>query len=466
MRARAWVGVAVAFAFGCGDDAVDDGDAGTERDAGSAVVDAGTDAGSTAMDAGPDDAGGEDACVGENAARLCRDADAGCGSLSATDRCGVARTVDCGGCPGAQTCGARGMANRCGYERWDVTTIDDDGDPGHDLSMAIDDADRLWVAYRADAAGLGTLRVAHLDAGGWAIEDVDSGSLVARDTSVAVDPSGGVHVAVPGPVRSGDASYAELWTRGAAGWTMRPTVSGAGGTLDLAFDADGRAQLCVYDPPSSGFGGFLVHLAEQGDGGFAEATIDGSLASTSRAGRWCSIAVDADGTLHTAYYDGQWMRLEHASRPAGGSWREETIVDEPDGDRAGEYAFMVLDPSDRPTIVYRALGITRREIRLATHDGAWSLETIETEAGTIANYPSIAFDSSGTAHVAYYDALGDGMLYYARETASGWRREVLEVVGTGAGGFSAIAVDSADTVHVVFYDRNEARLRHAARVPE
>lgn len=468
MRTLTWMGLAAILVFGCnGDDTDDERDAGG-RDAGG-VVDAGTrdggaprdDAGT--RDAGTLDAGREDACVGETSEQLCAAASAACGNVVATDRCGAARTLDCGGCPGAQACGARGVANVCGYERWDVSTVDADGDPGHALSMAIDGEDVVWLAYRAEGAAINTLRAARLEGGSWIVEDLDSGWLVGVDTAIAIDPSGGVHVAAPGPVRTGTASYAELFTRGAGGWTRRATARGSSASVGLAFDAAGRAQLCAYDPPSGGFGGFLVHLAEQGDGTFTTATIDGTIASSeSRAGDHCSIAVDGAGTLHAAYYDGQWMRLEHASRAPAGSWTID-IVDEPSGDTAGRYAFMALDPSDRPQIVYAARLIAGPEIRRATLNGTWSIETIDDAAGTIANYPSIAFDSSGAAHVVYFDSNG-GTFYYAYQTASGWTREVLDVVGTGSGGFSAIGVDSTGTVHVGYYDTDGARLRHAVRV--
>lgn len=277
------------------------------------------------------------------------------------------------------------MPNRCGYEHWDVTTIDATGDAGQALSLAAEGG-RLWVAYRASSSATDTLRVAHYEAGTWTVEDLGSGALVAIDTAIALDASGAPHVAAPGPVRGGASSYAELFTRSAGGWTRQATVSGSATAVGLALDASGHAQICAYDPPSSGFGGFVVHVSEDGAGTFTSRTIDGSTSAASRVGSSCSIAVGTSGTLHAAYYDEGFGRLRYASRTGVGAWGAVT-VDAPSSDYAGDDAFMRLAPDQTPTIVYRALVIGTPEIR--------------------------------RAHLAA------STLYYTHETASGWAREVV-----------------------------------------
>jgi len=426
-----------------------------------AAADAGRDA--AASDAGSD-APIVDACVAETDAQLCAAAGAQCGEITPSDRCGRPRTAMCGTCPGAQTCGARATPNHCGYEHWDVTTIDALGDAGQALSLAAEGG-RLWVAYRASSGATDTLRVAHYDASTWTVEDLDSGALVAMDTAIALDASGAPHVAAPGPVRGGTSSYAELFTRGTGGWARQATLPGSATSLGLALDASGHAQICAYDPPSGGFGGFLVHVSEDTTGTFTSRTIDGSTSAASRVGSSCSIAVGASGTLHAAYYDQGFGRLRYASRVGASAWSA-TTVDAPSGDFAGDYAFMRLAPDQTPTIVYRALLIGTPEIRRARLAASvWSHDVIEPGAGVIANHPSVAFDSIGAAHVTHYDDHGGGTLYYTHESASGWAREVVDVVGTGSGGESAIALGPSDAVDIVFYEASGHRLRHAHRVP-
>lgn len=61
--------------------------------------------------------GGRCVCVPEADRDLCVAAQATCGELTATDRCGRARTVaSCGTCTELETCGANGVAGRCGVQ--------------------------------------------------------------------------------------------------------------------------------------------------------------------------------------------------------------------------------------------------------------------------------------------------------------------------------------------------------------
>ncbi len=154
------------------------------------------------------------------------------------------------------------------------------------------------------------------------------------------------------------------------------------------------------------------------------------------------------------------MRLELATRTTG-AWSPE-VVDEVSGDSAGDYASMVLDGSGDPVIAYRALSVSGREIRLARPGSSgWDITTVDDDAGTIANFTSVAVDASDRAHVSYFDSRTPGTIRYARETASGFTLEDVTVVGTGTGGHSAIGVDSTGAVHIVYYDVDSASLYHA-----
>ena len=56
---------------------------------------------------------GQCQCVAEADQELCGAADAECGTLSVTDRCGVSRSISCGTCSGPETCGAI-STHQCG----------------------------------------------------------------------------------------------------------------------------------------------------------------------------------------------------------------------------------------------------------------------------------------------------------------------------------------------------------------
>jgi len=57
---------------------------------------------------------GASACTPESDAELCTALGKNCSEISATDRCGAHRTVDCGTCSGDETCGGGGVDNVCG----------------------------------------------------------------------------------------------------------------------------------------------------------------------------------------------------------------------------------------------------------------------------------------------------------------------------------------------------------------
>src|SRR6478609_7351326 len=53
-------------------------------------------------------------CVAETDAELCTASGKNCDAISATDRCGKARSPNCGACSSPETCGGSGTANLCG----------------------------------------------------------------------------------------------------------------------------------------------------------------------------------------------------------------------------------------------------------------------------------------------------------------------------------------------------------------
>lgn len=405
-------------------------------------------------DAAPDavvDANVDAACVGERDAALCSSAGATCGSVTATDRCAVERTLSCGSCVSPEVCGVV-TANRCDNADWALTTIDDDGDVGQQVSLVIDGADAPHVAYRRDRQ----LRYAVLGDGAWAVTTVDD-PILGGDTAIGIDATGLVHIATPlgstTPARAVD-----LWTLEAGGWAQT-LIGGVSVTrVGIAFDGD-DAQICGYHPRSGGFGGILTHYGE-GPDGFDSALVDGTIGSSeSREGDYCSIAFDGTD-LHIAYHGGRFNRLEYATVTADG-WTPE-VVDAPASDTAGTYVSMALDPMGRPVVGYRALSIGDPEIRVARHDGAdWTIHTVGA-AGVIANHTSIAVDAAGLAHLSYFDSGEPGTIRYAQETSAGvFEVTTVAVVGTGSGGHSAIGLDSMGTVHIVYYDVDAGSLVHA-----
>lgn len=438
----------VSLLIACGDDS-SASDAGADGGSDAGRMDASLDA---SVDAGDDDAGsdaGEDdaGCTGETDAVLCVAVGATCGSISATDRCGEARTPECGDCVAPEACGVE-EANQCANADWIITTVDDGGDR---VDLAIDGSNDLHVAFRKDRE----LWYGVLADDAWTTEQIDD-PILGGDVAIAIDGSGVVHVAATAGSTS-PARTIDLWTL-TDDWAQTLIDGLSVTSIDLVFDGD-DAQLCGYHPPMGGFGGLLTHFAE-GGAGFAGDTIDGSISSSeSREGNYCSLAFDG-ANLHVGYHGGQFQRLEYAA-DSSGTWAVET-VDAPAGDFAGEYVSLALDGSGNAVISYRALTIGDPEIRLARQNGGtWDIATVDDGAGVIANHTSLAIDGGDLAHMSYFDSDAPGTMRYARETASGFELSDVAVVGTGSGGFNAIGIDSTGVVHIVFLDASSGELKHA-----
>jgi hypothetical protein len=84
----------------------------------------------------------------------------------------------------------------------------------------------------------------------------------------------------------------------------------------------------------------------------------------------------------------------------------------------------------------------------------WTKEAVSTG---LASEPSLAIDSTGNPHVAYwsYDAPG---LALAVRTGKSWSTEILDA---GAGRWPSIAIDSADAVHLTYRDETAGSLEYA-----
>jgi hypothetical protein len=116
-----------------------------------------------------------------------------------------------------------------------------------------------------------------------------------------------------------------------------------------------------------------------------------------------------------------------------------------------------VDQQGHPHIVYGG-----DFLYYAWQDGAqWHTETVDDSQGT-GRYPSLALDSAGNPHIAYYDG-GERKLKYAVRTGSNW---VLHVIDSGYDGigYFAIAIDRGERPHIVYYDPPQHALKHATWV--
>jgi hypothetical protein len=157
--------------------------------------------------------------------------------------------------------------------------------------------------------------------------------------------------------------------------------------------------------------------------------------------------------------------------PAGAvnTWTVE-VVDDPPAADVGSQSSIALDAAGRPHIAY--FDVINFDIKYArkTSGGAWVVEVVE--AGTATGLPSIAVDAAGHVHIAYHrspnaDPTTLGDVVYFRRACSGvvcfLSRTVIEagIHDVARAGNVSLTLDGSGRPHIVYFDHVGQRLRWA-----
>jgi len=184
--------------------------------------------------------------------------------------------------------------------RWNIETLDRGG--MHGTSLALDGADRPHIAYLNVSRG--ELDYVFFDGNAWNYEAASPAVIdnsPEAGPSLAVDPSGGVHIAF------GDGTFPSRFLkyafRDGSGWSAEtvdtlPRVLSA----SLALDPDGQPRIAYQRmSPPAGPEGTLLYAWKTG--GWRTETVDQDL-SDDHTGAWASLAIDRSGRPHLSYFRG------------------------------------------------------------------------------------------------------------------------------------------------------------------
>lgn len=232
--------------------------------------------------------------------------------------------------------------------------------------------------------------------------------------------------------------------------------SDVGAYATLAIDAFGNLHTAYYD---STHNGLLYSARSKGTKHWFTTEVDDH-----GRGSYVSLAVDSSGEPHLAYVSRYEDGLHYATWD-GRKWRKQLI----DREHINYYTGIALDKNNHPRISYYLYhapdGSYLLHLKLASFDGnRWTIETVDKRRGT-GKFNSLALDASGNPIIAYsHVSLGD--LLYAAWHGASWefgdadsRRVHNDYVGAG----NSIAIDREGNPHIAYFDLTKALVKYAVR---
>ncbi len=155
---------------------------------------------------------------------------------------------------------------------------------------------------------------------------------------------------------------------------------------------------------------------------------------------WRVIVGVASGLLLAVAFVGCTEDPEGPSRY--GFWVLETVDTEAGYLRA--YTSLALDVSGYPYISYSGGGL-----KCAYRDASgWHIETVDASGG---EYTSLALDRFGQPHISHCGGLPDGDLRYAYRDGSGWHTETVDAALGSSAGHTSLSLDGSGDAHISYF---------------
>jgi hypothetical protein len=176
------------------------------------------------------------------------------------------------------------------------------------------------------------------------------------------------------------------------------------------------------------------------------------------AGKYNSIGVDSQGSVHVAYYDEKNGNLNYIHYSISGF--SKTTIDGENGEGiiVGLYASIAIDNKSNPHISY--YDETNGDLKYIYFSGeSWEPPVVIDSEKDVGQYTSIVLDDDNLPHIAYYDA-SNGNLKYAYFANAEWKIEIVDS-GNNVGSYASLALDNKGQPHIAYYDRTFKKLKYA-----
>ena len=125
--------------------------------------------------------------------------------------------------------------------------------------------------------------------------------------------------------------------------------------------------------------------------------------------------------------------------------------------QVGPYTSIALDTSGKAHISYYDFG--NRDLKYTTNaTGTWVTSTLDS-SGDVGEYTSLALDSSGNVHISYYDDTNFNLKYATNATGT-WVTTTVDI-SPFVGLYTSIALDTSGKAHISYSDDTNNDLKYA-----
>ncbi|MCE5260957.1 MAG: fibronectin type III domain-containing protein [Euryarchaeota archaeon] len=360
---------------------------------------------------------------------------------------------------------------------WTVTTVGDDGNVGKFNSLVLDRAGNAHIIYLDDIDD--QLMYANNIDGSWNITVVDTFDVYA--TALTISDEGQLHAAYVG--QNGKVNHAY---RNNDVWLTEEIDNATGISPGVDIDIIGTRVCIAYSSQSKE----LKFAVRDGANDWRTEVVD----NTTHTVSWVSMDVDSYDRVHITYYansnlnyalnDGGWHlsildtncgicnsiisdlndkqhviylkpidvsnALSYMTN-AEARWVSE-VVDE--GGEFDKVSSIAVDSEGNVHIAffddYEVNNVTYGQLCYANNVNGWTVVTADNSSPKVGMNPSLALDSKGWVHISYYDATGRRILKYINNVGGNWSIPVLLDQSENSGMYSSLAIDANDSVHVAY----------------
>jgi len=313
--------------------------------------------------------------------------------------------------------------------RWSTTTIVEDVSQGS--TMAMKDG-KVYIAYLSSNF---KLKMAIGNGTGWVVQDVDSTSAFSK--YLAIDILNGYPCVVYYSTISQDLKIA---TTSGTAWDTQVVDDVTSVAYGVSVNVDSLQRIHIVYSDAALDLRYAIY-----NGTWNYFILDASV------GNFKSIVSDVNDKQHVVYIDREptYYQLGYLTN-SGAKW---LIKDIDSSGGADKFSSIAVDAMGFAHIAfydtYVDNNVTKGRLCHATSANGWQVETVDISASAVPNHPSVVVDSHGFVHISYWDAAIGGTLKYATNADGPWKNNTLDALGN-IGKSTSIAVDSTGTVHIVY----------------